>query len=106
MVYYTFLLPKSCLPWVGEITESDAVNISVMLKFIINLCPSSTLPSADCPYPMLVLTGPQGCGKRELAHRLCQEFNEYFAYGSVYTQFQYIYPILKKFSRLNKNVKC
>uniref|UniRef100_A0A3Q0SQQ7 Leucine rich repeats and guanylate kinase domain containing n=1 Tax=Amphilophus citrinellus TaxID=61819 RepID=A0A3Q0SQQ7_AMPCI len=39
-----------------------------------------TLPSADSPYPMLVMTGPQGCGKRELAHRLCQEFNKYFAY--------------------------
>lgn len=48
---------------------------------------SSTLPSAD--YPMLVLTGPQGCGKRELAHRLCHEFSDYFAYGSV-LQLQYI----------------
>uniref|UniRef100_A0A3P8S6A1 Leucine rich repeats and guanylate kinase domain containing n=1 Tax=Amphiprion percula TaxID=161767 RepID=A0A3P8S6A1_AMPPE len=42
--------------------------------------PQVTLPSPDSPYPMLVLTGPQGCGKRELAHRLCQEFSEYFAH--------------------------
>ncbi|CAI5636054.1 leucine-rich repeat and guanylate kinase domain-containing protein isoform X3 [Oreochromis niloticus] len=46
---------------------------------------SSTLPSTDFPYPMLVLTGPRGCGKRELTHRLCQEFNEYFAYGICHT---------------------
>lgn len=47
------------------------------------LSPNSTMPSADTPYPMLVLTGPQGCGKRNLAHRLCEELSEYFAYGSV-----------------------
>ncbi|XP_041637122.1 leucine-rich repeat and guanylate kinase domain-containing protein [Cheilinus undulatus] len=46
---------------------------------------SSTLPSTDSPYPMLVLTGPQGCGKREMAHRLCQEFSECFAYGTCHT---------------------
>ncbi|KAM8908247.1 leucine-rich repeat and guanylate kinase domain-containing protein isoform 2-T2 [Spinachia spinachia] len=45
----------------------------------------STMPSADTPYPMLVLTSPQGCGKRNLAHRLCQELNEYFAYGTCHT---------------------
>ncbi|XP_071398892.1 leucine-rich repeat and guanylate kinase domain-containing protein [Centroberyx affinis] len=46
---------------------------------------SSTLPSIDSPYPMLVLTGPQACGKRELAHKLCHEFSEYFAYGACHT---------------------
>ncbi|XP_041833005.1 LOW QUALITY PROTEIN: leucine-rich repeat and guanylate kinase domain-containing protein [Melanotaenia boesemani] len=45
----------------------------------------STLPSADSPYPMLVLTGPQGCGKRELVHRLCQELSEYFGNGICHT---------------------
>uniref|UniRef100_A0A3B4AH53 Guanylate kinase-like domain-containing protein n=1 Tax=Periophthalmus magnuspinnatus TaxID=409849 RepID=A0A3B4AH53_9GOBI len=45
----------------------------------------STLPGVDSPYPMLVLTGPQCCGKRELAHRLCQELCEYFAYGICHT---------------------
>ncbi|KAL2102657.1 hypothetical protein ACEWY4_001825 [Coilia grayii] len=45
----------------------------------------STLPSLDTPYPMLVLTGPQACGKRELAHKLCQEFSDFFAYGACHT---------------------
>ncbi|XP_043944600.1 leucine-rich repeat and guanylate kinase domain-containing protein isoform X2 [Protopterus annectens] len=45
----------------------------------------STLPSLDTPYPMLVLTGPQACGKRELAHRLCREFSDFFAYGVSHT---------------------
>ncbi|KAM3859023.1 leucine-rich repeat and guanylate kinase domain-containing protein [Diretmus argenteus] len=45
----------------------------------------STLPNVDTPYPMLVLTGPQACGKRELAHKLCQEFGEYFGYGACHT---------------------
>uniref|UniRef100_A0A4W5LAE3 Guanylate kinase-like domain-containing protein n=1 Tax=Hucho hucho TaxID=62062 RepID=A0A4W5LAE3_9TELE len=45
----------------------------------------STLPSLDSPYPMLVLTGPQACGKRELAHKLCREFSDFFAYGVCHT---------------------
>ncbi|XP_063074090.1 leucine-rich repeat and guanylate kinase domain-containing protein isoform X2 [Engraulis encrasicolus] len=45
----------------------------------------STLPGLDTPYPMLVLTGPQACGKRELAHKLCQEYSDYFAYGACHT---------------------
>nr|XP_034984509.1 leucine-rich repeat and guanylate kinase domain-containing protein [Zootoca vivipara] len=40
----------------------------------------STLPSLDAPYPMLVLTGPLACWKRELCHRLCRKFNNYFRY--------------------------
>ncbi|XP_026957692.1 leucine-rich repeat and guanylate kinase domain-containing protein isoform X6 [Sagmatias obliquidens] len=45
----------------------------------------STLPSLDAPYPMLVLAGPQACGKQELAHRLCRQFSTYFRYGACHT---------------------
>ncbi|NP_001388453.1 leucine-rich repeat and guanylate kinase domain-containing protein isoform 1 [Rattus norvegicus] len=45
----------------------------------------STLPSLDAPYPMLILTGPEACGKRELAHRLCRQFSTYFRYGACHT---------------------
>ena len=45
----------------------------------------STLPSIEMPYPMLVLTGPQASGKRELAHRLAQEFPDYFGLGISHT---------------------
>ncbi|XP_044286432.1 leucine-rich repeat and guanylate kinase domain-containing protein [Varanus komodoensis] len=46
---------------------------------------SSTLPSLDAPYPMLVLTGPLACWKRELCHRLCRKFNNYFRYSPCHT---------------------
>uniref|UniRef100_A0A8C5M6V4 Leucine rich repeats and guanylate kinase domain containing n=1 Tax=Leptobrachium leishanense TaxID=445787 RepID=A0A8C5M6V4_9ANUR len=45
----------------------------------------STLPNLDTPYPILVLTGPQSCGKRELAHRMCRDFKEFFRYGPCHT---------------------
>ncbi|KAH0617176.1 hypothetical protein JD844_028973 [Phrynosoma platyrhinos] len=46
---------------------------------------NSTLPSLDAPYPMLVLTGPLECWKRELCHRLCRKFNNYFRYSPCHT---------------------
>ncbi|KAJ1162764.1 hypothetical protein NDU88_003229 [Pleurodeles waltl] len=45
----------------------------------------STLPSQDAPYPMLVMTGPQSCGKRELTHRLVRDFKDFFRYGPCHT---------------------
>ncbi|XP_021239953.1 leucine-rich repeat and guanylate kinase domain-containing protein isoform X3 [Numida meleagris] len=45
----------------------------------------STLPSLDAPYPMLVLAGPLACGKRELSHRICRQFNNFFRYGPCHT---------------------
>ncbi|XP_028414468.1 leucine-rich repeat and guanylate kinase domain-containing protein-like isoform X2 [Dendronephthya gigantea] len=41
----------------------------------------STLTSLTTPYPMLVLTGPSGCGKRSLVKKLCQEFPDFFGLG-------------------------
>ena len=41
----------------------------------------STLPSVETPYPMLVLVGPQGAGKKDLAQKLVEEFSDYFGYG-------------------------
>ncbi|XP_074429287.1 leucine-rich repeat and guanylate kinase domain-containing protein [Larus michahellis] len=45
----------------------------------------STLPSLDAPYPMLVLVGPLACGKRELTHKICRQFNNFFRYGPCHT---------------------
>ncbi|XP_067390975.1 leucine-rich repeat and guanylate kinase domain-containing protein isoform X2 [Emydura macquarii macquarii] len=45
----------------------------------------STLPSLDAPYPMLVLVGPLACGKRELSHRICRQFNNFFRYSPCHT---------------------
>ncbi|XP_052090305.1 leucine-rich repeat and guanylate kinase domain-containing protein-like [Mytilus californianus] len=45
----------------------------------------STLPSVETPYPMLVLVGPQGSGKKDLAMKLVDEFGDYFGYGISHT---------------------
>ncbi|XP_068809242.1 leucine-rich repeat and guanylate kinase domain-containing protein isoform X5 [Struthio camelus] len=45
----------------------------------------STLPSLDAPYPMLVLVGPLACGKRELTHKICRQYNNFFRYGPCHT---------------------
>lgn len=50
-------------------------------SFMRNTFFSSTLPSVETPYPMLVLVGPQGSGKKDLAMKLVEEFGDYFGYG-------------------------
>ncbi|NWI96721.1 LRGUK protein, partial [Pitta sordida] len=46
---------------------------------------NSTLPGFDASYPMLVLVGPVACGRRELTHRICRQFNNFFRYGPCHT---------------------
>ncbi|XP_005112686.1 leucine-rich repeat and guanylate kinase domain-containing protein [Aplysia californica] len=45
----------------------------------------STLPNIETPYPMLVLVGPQGSGKKDLSMKLVDEFGDYFGYGISHT---------------------
>ncbi|NXK95743.1 LRGUK protein, partial [Formicarius rufipectus] len=45
----------------------------------------STLPDLDSSYPLLVLVGPVAGGKRELAHRICRQFNSILRYGPCHT---------------------
>ncbi|XP_014885009.1 leucine-rich repeat and guanylate kinase domain-containing protein isoform X1 [Poecilia latipinna] len=45
----------------------------------------STMPTPNTPYPMLVLTGPEGCRKGDLVRRLCREFGEHFGVGICHT---------------------
>ncbi|XP_054910799.1 leucine-rich repeat and guanylate kinase domain-containing protein-like isoform X2 [Poeciliopsis prolifica] len=45
----------------------------------------STMPTPNTPYPMLVLTGPEGCRKGDLVRRLCQEFVKDFGVGICHT---------------------
>ena len=39
-----------------------------------------TLPSLETPYPILILCGPEGSGKIELANKLVSEFPDFFNY--------------------------
>ena len=41
----------------------------------------STLATVETPYPMLVLVGPPGAGKMELANKLTEDFPTYFGFG-------------------------
>ena len=41
----------------------------------------STLATVETPYPMLVLVGPPGAGKMELANKLTEDFPTYFGLG-------------------------
>ncbi|KAH9490636.1 hypothetical protein Btru_052202 [Bulinus truncatus] len=45
----------------------------------------STLPNSETPYPMLVLVGPQGSGKKDLAMKLVDDFGDYFGNGISHT---------------------
>jgi len=40
-----------------------------------------TLPILESPYPMLVLVGPQGVGKKTLAQKLVEDLPDYFGYA-------------------------
>jgi len=40
-----------------------------------------TLPILESPYPMLVLVGPQGVGKKTLAQKLAEDLPDYFGYA-------------------------
>ena len=38
----------------------------------------STLPSVESPYPILILCGPEGCGRVEISKKLVDDYPDYF----------------------------
>nr|XP_015814733.2 leucine-rich repeat and guanylate kinase domain-containing protein isoform X3 [Nothobranchius furzeri] len=57
-----------------------------MTNLVYQLTQPQVLYDSTQPlYPVLVLTGPDDCGQRQLLHRLCQEFSEYFGFGICHT---------------------
>ncbi|XP_055509578.1 leucine-rich repeat and guanylate kinase domain-containing protein-like [Leucoraja erinacea] len=64
-----------------EVVAANDHMTNIMYRFLqTQRIYDSTLPNFDIPYPMLVLVGPQGSGKRKLCQMLCHEFHEYFGY--------------------------
>ena len=71
---------KSPVPGIRPLVKALSYSQYTLFLFMISLS-FSTLPSVDTPYPMLILCGPPGSGKRYLARRLCQEFPDFFGFG-------------------------
>ena len=71
---------KSPVPGLRPLVKALSYSQYTQFLFMISLS-FSTLPSVDTPYPMLILCGPPGSGKRYLARRLCQEFPDFFGFG-------------------------
>lgn len=71
---------ENCHTYVYAVSSVLSISVRSLIKPRVSFSPRSTLPNLDAPYPMLVLTGPLACWKRELSHRLCRKFNNYFRY--------------------------
>jgi hypothetical protein len=76
----------------GDVWESQCVVDCGVVVYIVFCGCFSTLPNVETPYPMLVLVGPEGSGKKELALQLVYEFADYFGFGLVVSclQFEFV----------------